>query len=237
MDVEWDTTTSGSAGMLHQLADLGEASALIAVAIALFGLWLSLRESQKRNRDNDFLKWQKLAVYEAIKGGAVTFKEIKYQYIIGAQQYEELPINKKEISDSAIKLALLSLIEQRLISYTAEGTYAINVVSLSEAAQRALLFEEMIKRRGHQKIISNLLDLLETQSGRFTIEQAYRHLKLEESEYTFAEFNIMVREYAARGFIVIARDDKIWLRTRLPQQSKMSQASAEQPRKALDDDR
>ena len=213
-------------GSLHQLAELGEASALVAAAVALIGLWLTIKEGQVRNRQDEILKWQKLVVYELIRNGTVSFDDIKIRYVVEAQQYGDVPIPRKEITDSSLKLVLLSLIELHLISLTLAGTYAINVVDPSERARMASIYDQFIRRGQHQKIISDLLQLLDRESGKFTIDQAYRHLKVEEAGYQFEEFDVMVREYASRGFLVFARDDKLWLRSRLPPSSTRPQSSA-----------
>jgi hypothetical protein len=215
-DSGWAIVDGGTT-LLHQLAELGEASALVAAAVALIGLWLAIRDGQKRTREAEVLKWQRLVVYEIIKGGVGIFDEIRVRYVVEAQQYDALQIRRKEISNDALKLALLSLIEAHLISYTVHATYAINVVDLAEQHSRASIYEEFSKRTRHQKVISDLLQALERDSGKFSIDQAFRHLEVEKSGFKFEEFDIMVREYANRGFLVFGEDDKLWLRNRVPQ--------------------
>jgi hypothetical protein len=65
--------------------------------------------------------------------------------------------------------------------------------------------------------MSDVYEILQHDSGKFTMEQLYRNLHVEELGFKFEYFNILVIDNMIHGFIVISNEDKLWLRSKLHQ--------------------
>ena len=75
-------------GILDQLARVGEASAVIAAAIALIGLWLTLRDNRNRGREKEVLEWQKVAAFNIISArGPIVSEDITGFYLENEQVF------------------------------------------------------------------------------------------------------------------------------------------------------
>ena len=204
---------------LKDMADLATALALI-IATATFVL--AVLERKQREREKRIQHWQRVVVYKIIEDGGpdgpADFDWIKIQYVTEAIQVaDSFKLPTKEIQDSALKLALMSLISDHLISKTNDGQYAINVVSLEENEWRAVAMTQMQKKMAENKLVSKLYETLDRDSGKFTTDQLFREFEAERFGYKFEDFDVLVRDQIARGGIVVEpRTQRLWLRAKVP---------------------
>jgi len=210
---------------LKDTADLATALTLIVATVTFV---LAVLEHKQREREKLRLQhqrqiqnWQQVVVYRIIEEGETYFETIKLQYLAQAQQLSSFHLPVEEIQDDALHLALMTLIKDRLISKTTEGGFAINAVSLEENAMKNFALAQLQQRRAQNALISRFHETLETDSGKYTIDQLYRLFKAEELGYKFEDFDILVREQISmsRGAVVVTTpSQKLWLRSKLPQQ-------------------
>ena len=212
---------------LKEIADLATGLSLVVTALTLiFAFW----EHHVREKQRQLLNWQKVVVYKIIEDGHNVFDDIKINYIAETQQFLEFDIPKEEIQDGALKLVLMSLLETKLISISLDDQYVLNKVSLQENDFKELAAGEMRKRMNQPRLLGKLYEFLDRESGKYTIDQLYRTLEIDQYENTFDDFNVLLREMANRNVLVIARDDKIWLRSRVPQPQPQSGAKSPPPK-------
>jgi hypothetical protein len=200
---------------LKDAADLATALTLIVATITFV---LAVVEHRQRERDRRVQNWQKVVVYKIIQDGTTDFDEIKLRYVAEAQQLLDFELAKEAIQDSALQLALISLISDHLISRSLEtGGYVLNVVSTQENEIKNLAMMQIQKKMAENHLISKLYETLEVDSGKYTIDQLFRNSEAEKLGYKFEDFDILVRDQIARGGIVInAQNQKLWLRAKLP---------------------
>lgn len=202
-----------------QLKDFADLATALSLVVGALTFVFAFVDKAGRDRRTELLSWQRVIVYKIIEEGGAEFEDIKIRYVIAAQQFADFKIPKKEIQDGALKLVLLSLMEARLISRTDEGTFVVNVVSLHENMFKDLAVAQMHKQLGMGKIMSALYELLDRESGAYTIDQLYRRVNAQELGQPFEDFNVLVRDLINRGILVIGPEQKIWLRAKVPQRS------------------
>ena len=209
------------------LKDAADLATTLTLIVATVTFVLAVLEHKQREREKlkvarqrQIQDWQQVVVYRIIEQGDTYFETIKLQYLAQAQQLSSFDLPVEEIQDDALQLALMTLIKDRLVSKTTEGGFAINAISLEENAMRNFAMAQLQQRRGQNALISRFHETLETDSGKYTIDQLYRVFKAEELGYKFEDFDILVRDQirASGGAIVITvPSQKLWLRAKLPQ--------------------
>jgi hypothetical protein len=112
----WQTALDSGGELLHQLAEIGEASAIIAAAAALIGLWLTFRESMARSREKEVLDWQKVIVYDIVSGrGPIRPQDILGFYLDQEQLFGISALKGKLLRGEALESILLSLVADNAI--------------------------------------------------------------------------------------------------------------------------
>jgi len=200
------------------LSDYANAATALTLVVATAALCLSLFERHARERTGQILKWQRVVVFDLIETGIVEYNEIKLHYLAFAQQFPEFKIPLAEIQDSALKVVLLSLLADKVISRTDEGTYVLNVVSLQENQLKNLAFAQVHKQMSTARLASKLYEFVDRESGKYTIDQLYRALDADELGFEFEDFNVHVRELVNRGVLLLDREQRVWARSKVPQQ-------------------
>jgi hypothetical protein len=122
-----------------------------------------------------------------------------------------LPIPKTDIQDSELQLALLSLVEAKLIAVRLDGKYAAIRVS----DQQEEVIRQFLKRSNSDRVAAEVLIKLDTESGKYNVHQLASALDL--GLMDVKEFNALVTQMAmSYGPLAVAQDEKIWLKSRLP---------------------
>ena len=202
---------------LKDFADLATALTLIVAAVTFI---LAVIEHRQREREKRTQNWQKVVVYKIIEDGASDFDQIKVLYVTAAQQLLHFKLAKEEIQDDALRLALMTLVQEHLISKSSDtGGYLINAVSTKENELKEAMFAQFHKKMAENALISRLYQTLDADSGKFSTEQLYRTFEADKLGYQFADFDMLVREQIMRGGIVMnPNNQKLWLRTKVPTQ-------------------
>ena len=211
---------------LKEIADLATALSLVVASITLI---YTLLDRNIRERRSEIEKWQRVVIFKQIDGFARSFDDIKRGYIDAAMQ-SIFPIPKSAIQDRELLLALLSLVEARLIAVREDGKYAAIRVSSSEEEMRRKFLDEMAKREARNELASSILVKLETESGRYSQEQLFRELSVRQPSIEFNEFNMLITNMRRVGDIAIAADQKVWLRSQLPP-ARMTPSGGSEPAK------
>jgi hypothetical protein len=202
------------------LGDIANLATALSLVVATLAFLLSVIDRNSRERSADVLKWQRVVVYQLIESGNTAFSDIKVHYLAAAQQLTNVRLPKREIQDGALQLILLSLMEARLVSKTDQGTFAVNVVSTQENMVRDAALIEFEKRALVTRAMSQVYDLLDRDSGKYTPDQVFRHLKIAETGLEYADFNVVViREQINRNVFALDREQRLWLRSRIPAQT------------------
>jgi hypothetical protein len=212
-----------------QLKDFADLASSLSVVVAALAFVLALIERTTRERKSQLLGWQRVVVYRLVEDGISEFEQIKLHYVVAAQQYPDFKIPTRDIQDGALKLVILSLIEARLISRTDEGDYVVNVISLQENQLKNLAFAQVHKQMGVARLTSQLYEALERESGKFTVDQLYRHLDGKALGHEFEDFNVFVRDLVNRGVLVFDREQRLWLRSRIPPPQVATQQNTPKP--------
>lgn len=193
---------------------------VVSVVIAAITFVFSLLERNAREKRKEIADWQRLAVYESIRAGSTTFETIKLNYVVAAQQYPGIDIPKKDIQDGALRLALLSLIEAKLISLSVDGRYLLNVVSTDEEEYKKVLIKNLTYRENMAQMGNRVIDALRRESGRHTVEELFVLLKAEELGLNFVDVNALIQQMIPTRVFAIDQNQKLWLSTKLPQNVK-----------------
>jgi hypothetical protein len=197
------TNTQNTEGWLKDAADAAGALSLIVAAATLY---FSYRSERTRKLREEVTNWQRVVVYRTIAKGKTDFEEIKQAYLGEAQQLAGLELGKEQIQDNALMLVLMSLLESKLISLAAENRYLLTVASEGENQWREIFGQEAIYRQKAIELRARLLAILETESGKYTIETMHRSEKIEELGLKFDAYNALVRELIERGSIDLVGD-------------------------------
>jgi hypothetical protein len=167
--------------LLHQLAELGEASAMIAAAAALVGLWLTVREYQRTAREKEILEWQKVIVYEIIrKRGPIAAADILGFYLDQEQLFSISILKNKMLRGDALTSILLNLIAEHAIMVLPEedGEAEYAIVRATRQQMPDDTFSAMDARNLQQaKDIRDLLYHIEQNNGKFTIAELKEYLE------------------------------------------------------------
>ena len=94
-------------------------------------------------------------------------------------------------------LALMTLIKEHLISKTTDGeAMSLTPSRLKRMRMKNFALAQLQQRRAQNTLISKLYETLESDSGKYTIDQLYRHFGAEGLGYKFEDFlTIPAREH------------------------------------------
>jgi hypothetical protein len=196
---------------LKEIAELATGLSLIVASITLI---YTLIDRNLRERRSEIQKWQRLVIFRQIDGFAKDFNTIKRDYINAAVQ-SVLPIPKSVIQDDELQLALLSLVEAKLVAIRADGTYVAIRMSEAEDEMRRIMLIQINKREVMSRLGSKILVVLEKDSGRFTQDELMRELGEDAALIDYLDYNMLLTNMRRTGDIVIV-ESKVWLRSKLP---------------------
>jgi hypothetical protein len=196
-----------------ELAHYAEALTFVIATITLI---VALIDRNRVERREELRKWQRLNIYELVVSGPIDFAEIKAGYLQAAQTSLK-PIARKDIQDDEMRLAILSLIEAKLIALRSDNKYVPYVVSDSDEVLRKNFMATMLARENRDRVSAQVVRKLETESGKYTPHQLSDMVEL--GQMDFAEFNLLITSMWAYGPLFIAQDGKLWLKNKLPQQN------------------
>lgn len=154
-------------------------SAIVALLTFLATQW----DRFKNNRNEEVRKWQSVLVYSILdKYGELSFDEIKSYYLQSAQQSLSLNIPKKEIQDEALLRILIGLLENRIVFYTVNRTYDLDLARPDNREEMNKTMMELVtKKEELSTLVPEIYDSLEKSTTKFTSDSLYRHLTEENS--------------------------------------------------------
>jgi hypothetical protein len=181
------------------LLEIAQIATGLSLVIATATFVATQVDRAKKTRQERILRWQRVIVYNLVTNGANDFDNIRDAYLARSQQFTDVQIPKSELQDSTLQLLLMQLISDNLIVYTEHNTYVPNVARdvFPDENFKQLAVQDMQRRFGTNKLLSNIYELLDQESGRYTIDQMYRRLASSVEGFTFDDFNIQVREMIA----------------------------------------
>jgi hypothetical protein len=141
--------------------------------------------------------------------------DIKQYCLTSAVGHEGSQIPKKDLQDAAIDLALMRLIEAKLISISVEGRYVLNVVSLDENDRINELRIVYMRAEAMRQMGNRILELLRTDSGKYALEELYIALKLGDADLKFLDVNGLIQGMSSQGLVTFDKAKKIWLRSQV----------------------
>jgi hypothetical protein len=143
-----------------------------------------LKEGKKT--EETIKNWQRVAIYKAIadgnskEGRPITFDDLKGFYLKAAQQdFFDKEITKDKIQDSSILLALMSLIEGKLIDLLEDGRYRLVFSSSWAQKLRDLELMELTEKRLGEKIKVKL----DRETGRYDKAELWEALENPDTTY------------------------------------------------------
>ena len=192
---------------LKEFAELGEALSMVVAALALC---FAVYERRTREKDRRILEWQRVVVYGLIDSGATTFNDLKVRYVTAASQFQDVEIPKGNIQDSALRLVLLALIRDRLVSQSSPDNFIVNTVSLEETRAKQAVYQNHERVATLGKLLSQAHDFLDERDGGTQIEELFRKLKAAELGIAFHDFHNMIRYHANLGTFILDSGGLLW---------------------------
>ena len=180
--------------MRERIETLAHCATSISVLIALGLLIFNVHTYNVANAKDTLLKWQKEQIYGIISATkAATFDEIKSQYLASVQQEKNIPLDKKDIQDSALRSILYSLSLQRAILKKKDNSYIVANLAYEpippEAFKDAARDKYLQMATRHQTIVSNVINFLLSESGKYSSDDLLRKLRESYKDLDDAEYN------------------------------------------------
>lgn len=170
---------------------IAEVIAAGSLVVGVLTFMRSTSQSQKqkideaKKRDEQIIRnWQRVAIYKAIgevnarDGRPISFNDLKHEYVAATVEFTDTEIPKNEIRDSALRLALMSLLEGKLVELLEDGKYRLVFRSSWDLRRQEI---ELIKL-SEERIISNIKSTLYKNKGLDKIE-LWRALKVQETDH------------------------------------------------------
>ena len=197
--------------MTLSLQDFAHIAISTSAIIALFTFIASQWEKHSKLQKEEIRKWQSVLLYSTLdKHGELDFNSIKSLYLQNAQQIMSVKIPKKEIQDDALLRVLMDLIEKRMIYYTSEGTYCLDVAHPDNREEMNKTMFDLItqKEKLNQLLFSlrpKIFETLEKTKIDFNSDSLFRHLTGELGmEVTHEQYLAILLNMERQG--AIARD-------------------------------
>jgi hypothetical protein len=179
----------------------------ISAMLALLALGWTIYEGNKRESQEQTRDWQKPIVYSIIRNkGGSTFEEIKGSYIQVATQKG---LSRDAIQDPELNRILLSLQETHVIALNAGGRYVPTLTSTMQDQAVAGMMKEMEEQTKYRTARSRIISILESDSGKYTIDSLSRKLKEEGLDVNFEIIANLVTDLRSAG--LVRKDDKQYL--------------------------
>lgn len=190
-----------------RLQAIANLAASVSAMLAILALGWTIYESNKRDSEEQTRNWQKPIVYSIIrdKGGS-TFTEIKNSYIQAATQKG---LSQEAIQDSELNRVLLSLMEGHVIALSPTGRYIPTLTSTMQDQAVASMIKEMEEQNKYRTARSRIISILESDSGKYTIDSLNRKLKEEGLDVGFEIVANLVTDLRSAG--LVRKDDKQYL--------------------------
>jgi hypothetical protein len=202
---------------LEQLAQIGESSAMIAVAVSLFGLWASFHDSQKRARAAEIRNWQKVVVYQVISArGPIGADDILSRYLEAEQLYDISQLKNELLRGEALQTILLELIAgQAIMVLPEEDSPPGQLLYTITRAIRQLKPGDIIGPMNETMAakVREILYHVEQNDGKFTLlelkEYFRNNLQFDDAKLKASEDILLRLELAFRA-VVRDQQGKIW---------------------------
>lgn len=202
---------------LLEIAQLATAVSLLVAAATFISTQV---DRVRKSRQERVLRWQRVVIYNLIADGYSEFNQIRDSYVVRAQQFsEEIP--KSDLQDSILMLIIMQLIADSLVKMTVENTYVPVVANSSFPNDQMMEMakDQMLRAFNANKLTSDIYEILERESGKYTVDQLFRHMRPDPLGYSFDHFHAHIRRELSNN-VVFAPTGLLWLRSRIPSQQK-----------------
>ena len=161
--------------LIQAFANLGT---MISVIVALVALMINVSRNTERAEKTQQLLWQKSSVYEIIRDKpGLTLKEVGDYYVIAATRYGLPKLSNDALQDQELNRVLLTLLEAHTVIMDENSRYFPVVgLSIDEEIKQRMLGQLKINERALE-VRGKVLSVLETENGKYTIDQLYRVLE------------------------------------------------------------
>ncbi|SRR6266446_3612141 len=164
------TPEVGPEGWVKLIAEVIAAGSLIVGVLT----YIKQKIADTRKQNEQIIRnWQRVAIYKAIaeanadnNGRSISFSELKNKYIAATVEFGDTEIPKNEIQDSALRLALMSLLEGKLIELLEDGTYRLSFISSWKQELERIQLTNMNKERLSRIIEAKLATSLGRKQGK-----------------------------------------------------------------------
>lgn len=205
VDDRWSRRMSAASVVIASLA-------LIATAVQSWGVvkqvGTSVEEIKSKEQKDKILLWQQIVVFGIIdrssgphKNPGTIFEEIRQKYSTEAASVKEVDLTKEDLQPAALQKILLQLSVAGLVEVTTpDSKYVSHRTAINPRFDRAHI-EEQAKYE--------LFSILMLEPGKWKIPQLGAML-IDRTKLLPEEFNRMINEMAASGYIISDNDFKIW---------------------------
>jgi hypothetical protein len=129
-------------------------SLVLAAATYMYNVY----RDRKKKTEKTIQNWQRVAIYKAISDGnakngkPISFEDLQNAYVFNALTFKDTDIPKDKIQDNALRLALMSLLESKLIELQEDGKYRLVFSSSWKRRKNELLLIKLEQERLREKI-------------------------------------------------------------------------------------
>jgi hypothetical protein len=172
----------------------------LSAVLALAALGWAVYETNKRDASQQTENWKRPVVFSIIREKrSASFQEIKSAYIQTATQ-RGLP--REDIQDYELERILLSLQESDVIGRTSLGNYI--PITVTEELSAGLIKSQQASEK-YMAARSRIISILESESGKYTLDSLRRKLQEEGLDVTFEIMNNLITDLKVAR---VVRSDK-----------------------------
>jgi hypothetical protein len=184
----------------------------VSATAAAVSFGLALYQHNDKERKEEVAKWQRVILYKIVSdGGGPTFRDLKLRYVAEAQQLQSFKLPGKEIQDDALRLNLLDLQRDRLISLSLDGAYRPVV----DVPNQQDLVMALVKTEASRKDVFYIqrpiiLRMIEGHSGQYTTEELFQKVRDNKIKLNEEDFYNIISNLRVERFINRDSSGRLW---------------------------
>ena len=169
-----------------------------AAVASLANVGIELGKINSAYHDHQLREWQAVVIYSVVEQAGVnglSFAELRGRYLQASQQLAEFEIPKKDISDQALKFAVVDLLSRHVLSVLPGEKYKV-AFEPSFIADDSSQFAAL-----NRKLTDRINFRLNAEGGKITAAQLLEEVSNDVREAPRAMIQSMIRSGIVQGFI------------------------------------
>ncbi len=132
------------------LADITNITIILASVIAVLAFVYDVAQRRADVRHATLQRWRTVLLQTVFQSNStpMSFKEIRREYLIHAQQFSSYKLGPNELSDDELKSVLIRMVADRLIEFAGDDKYVISSGAIALSALLSKISDVMAATEG-----------------------------------------------------------------------------------------